>query len=84
MKPPTPLIATPSSTVVVAYYIRVSIFCGEVIIPHLILRASEGPRATWGFPKIRGTVLGVPIIRTIVFLGLYWGSRLFLGEYHMF
>ena len=23
----------------------------------------------WGFPKIRGTVLGVPIIRTIV----YWG-----------
>ena len=22
---------------------------------------------TWGFPKIRGTLLGVPIIRTIVF-----------------
>ena len=28
----------------------------------------------WGFPKIRGTILGVPIIRTIVFWGLYWGS----------
>ena len=25
----------------------------------------------WGFPKIRGTILGVPIIRTIVFWGLY-------------
>ena len=27
----------------------------------------------WRFPKIRGTILGVPIIRTIVFWGLYWG-----------
>ena len=27
-----------------------------------------------GFPKIRGTMLGVPIIRTIVFWGIYWGS----------
>ena len=25
----------------------------------------------WGFPKIKGTFLGVPIIRTIVFWGLY-------------
>ena len=36
----------------------------------------------WGFPKIMGTLLGVPIIRTIVFLGLYWGP-LFLGNYHV-
>ena len=28
---------------------------------------------SWGFPKIRSTILGVPIIRTIVFWGLYWG-----------
>ena len=35
-----------------------------------------------GFPKIRGTFLGVPIIRTIVFWGLYWGS-LILGNYHI-
>ena len=28
---------------------------------------------TWGFAKIRGTILGVPIIRTIIFWGLYWG-----------
>ena len=25
-------------------------------------------------PKIRGAFLGVPIIRTIIFWGLYWGS----------
>ena len=30
-----------------------------------------GPK--WGFPKIRGTFLGVPIIRIIVVGGLYWG-----------
>ena len=35
----------------------------------------------WGFPKIRGTILGVPIIRTIVLSGLYWGP-LNLGNYH--
>ena len=33
----------------------------------------------WEFPKIRGTILGVPIIRTIVFWGLYWGP-LILGN----
>ena len=27
----------------------------------------------WGFPKIRGTILGVAIIRAIVCWGLYWG-----------
>ena len=36
----------------------------------------------WGFPKIRGTILGVPIIRTIVYWGLYWGP-LILGNYHI-
>ena len=36
----------------------------------------------WGFPKIRVTFLGVPIIRIIVFSGLYWGS-LVLGNYHI-
>ena len=35
----------------------------------------------WGFPKIRGTILGVPIIRTIIFWGLYWGP-IILGNYH--
>ena len=29
-----------------------------------------------------GTFLGVPIIRTIVYLGLYW-SPLILGNYHL-
>ena len=36
----------------------------------------------WGFPKIRGTILGVPIIRIIVFWGLYWGAPI-LGNYHI-
>ena len=29
-----------------------------------------------GFPNIRGTFLGVPIIRPIVFWGLYWGTSI--------
>ena len=36
----------------------------------------------WGFPKIRGTILGVPIIRTIVYWGLHWGT-LILGNFHV-
>ena len=41
-------------------------------------------RGLWGlgFPKIRGTLLEVPIIRIIVFGGLYWGP-LILGNYQM-
>ena len=38
--------------------------------------------AILGFPKIRGTFLGIPIIRTIVFWGLYWGT-LILGNCHI-
>ena len=34
-------------------------------------------RTIWGLPKIRGTILGVPIIRIIVFWGLYWGPPKF-------
>ena len=40
----------------------------------------------WEFPKIRGTLFGVPIlirtIMTIVFWGLYWGPPIF-GNYHI-
>ena len=35
----------------------------------------------WEFPKIKGTYLGVPSIRTIVYWGLYWG-KLILGNYN--
>ena len=35
-----------------------------------------------GFPKIRGTLLGVPIVRIIVHWGLYWGP-LILENYHI-
>ena len=37
---------------------------------------------TWGVPKIRGTFLGVPIIRIIIFGDPYWGPPI-LGNYHM-
>ena len=33
-------------------------------------------------PKNRGTFLGVPILRAIVFWGVYWGP-LVLGEHHL-
>ena len=46
----------------------------------LVLRLLNGV-PTRGFPKIRGTMLGVPIIRIIVYWGLYWGP-LILGNYH--
>ena len=36
----------------------------------------------WGFPKIRCIFLEVPIIRTVLFWGLYWGT-LILGNYHI-
>ena len=38
--------------------------------------------AKWGFPKIRGTILGVPITRTIVFWDQNWGPQI-LGNYQM-
>ena len=38
------------------------------------------PGRKWGFPKIRGTILGVPLIRAIVYWGLYLGPPI-LGNY---
>ena len=35
-----------------------------------------------GFPKIGGTFSGVPIIRILVFGGLYWGPSIY-GNYHI-
>ena len=50
------------------------------------LRVGEDlTRLIWGFTKIRGTILGVPIvpiIRIIIFWGLHWGP-LILGNYHI-
>ena len=37
----------------------------------------------WGFPKIRGTLLGALIIRIIIYWGLYWGPLIW-GNYHAF
>ena len=40
------------------------------------------PAQKWVFPKIRGTFLGAPIMRIIIFWGLYWGP-LILGNYQV-
>ena len=37
----------------------------------------------WGFPKTRGTFFGVPILRILVFWGLYWGPPIW-GKYHIY
>ena len=47
--------------------------CSESFLKHV-------PTPKWGFPKIRGTILGVPVLRIIVFWGLYWGLPI-LGNY---
>ena len=55
----------------------------------IIASAGSGNKRTtglgdiWGFPKIRGTFLGVPIIRILVFRGLYWGPPIW-GNYHIY
>ena len=36
----------------------------------------------WGLSQIRGTFLGVPIVRSIIFWGLHWGPPV-LGKYYM-
>ena len=35
----------------------------------------------WGFPQIRRPFWGVPIVRIVVFSGLYWGPPVY-GNYH--
>ena len=36
----------------------------------------------WGFPNKGGYHFGIPIVRTIIYWGLYWGSPI-LGNYHL-
>ena len=55
---------------------------GDAFFHHGHHEALKWYRFIWGFPKIRGTFLGVPRIRTIVYWGLYWGP-LILGNFHM-
>ena len=45
--------------------------------PSVIQLSAGSLEYMWEFPKIRGTILGVPIIRTIVFLGSILGTRYF-------
>ena len=41
---------------------------------------TQNPKPKWWFPKISGTILGVPIIRTLVFWGfpLFWETTKWL------
>ena len=52
-----------------------------VFVPGVRWDALELLHHTWGFPKMRGTSFGVPILRTMVFWGLSWGLPV-LGNYH--
>ena len=59
--------------------------CAGMLLPDIAsipIFKMNSSAATWGFPKIRCTTLGVPIIRTTVFWGLYWGPPI-LGNYHL-
>ena len=74
---------------------RITVFCPHKFLdmfdkswrfPHCLGSSIQRPRilsiSIWGFPKIRGTFLGVPVLRILVFWGLYRGP-LILGNYHM-
>ena len=50
-------------------------------VVHRVIWWIEGD--IWGLPQIRGTFLGVPVISTIVYWGLYWGTLIY-GNYHIF
>ena len=49
------------------------------INPSQLPQKTRGDR---GFLRIRGTILGVPIIRILEYWGPYWGL-LILGNYHI-
>ena len=48
----------------------------------LLLAEVDSPFFILGFPQIRGTFSGVPIMRVAVYWGLYWGPPV-LGNYHI-
>ena len=71
------------------YDVVASVIAGVVALVMLVvgLRSKTGKDQTgclpmWGFPKIRGSFLGILIKGIIVFWRLYWGP-LVLGNYHV-
>ena len=50
---------------------------GDDDVPDVLLSIARN----WGFSQL-GTILGVPIIRTRIFMGVCWGA-LFLGNYQI-
>ena len=51
------------------YYLREGLGCAASVLGFLKKQGCPEVKSTstWGFPKIRGTVLGVPLIRIIIF-----------------
>ena len=45
----------------------------EACVKHVQRLRKDRTITMWGFPKIGGTILGVPIKSTIVFWDLHWG-----------
>ena len=45
----------------------------EISWRSLCFRAPGVHEPMWLFPQIRGPILVVPIMRTIIYLGLFWG-----------
>ena len=68
----------------VAVALAVQATCGKADLEVRVHNACRNPRTYGGFPKIRciflGSPFGVPITRTIVVLGLFWGP-LILGNH---
>ena len=57
---------------------RANLAFGELTMKEWILIVVP----VWEFPEIRGTFLGIPRIRIIVFWGLYYSPPI-LGNYHI-
>ena len=62
--------------------VRTTRFCTSIMLHEDPDEIHDFNGAIWGFPKISGTFLGVPMRRTIAFWGLYWGPCI-LGNYNI-
>ena len=56
------------------YVTWVGVGCRNILAGLRALKLRPGLALKLEFPKIRGTFLGVPILRIIVLWGLYWGK----------
>ena len=77
---PTSIFALCPTAAFAARLYRLSSGCFVLVAGALFMLLSL---RRWGFPNIMGTFLGVPIIRIILYWGLYWGPPI-LRNYHVF